>query len=214
MPVVTPNQTTGLWHSVWYRLRRHWPFALSVAAPAAKSKSAMRAGFLAFDFAALRSGRTEIASAAGEEVYQYCVVRTAVTARLCLSIRAQALPGHERQKLDSRLHGNDDLCRCPPVSALTLSAHTMVNSERQANRNFSPRKVWLSRQVGQPLAQFVYQERSAQVLSRHPFQVWTGPLYSLLLVIPWPRGKKESVSPEPLPSAHFADSVPCALGAL
>jgi hypothetical protein len=32
---------------------------------------------------------------------------TALTVRLCRSIRAQAEPGHERQQLDSRLRGND-----------------------------------------------------------------------------------------------------------
>ena len=39
-------------------MRTHKPFALSVAAPAAKSKSKLGTGPVAFDFAALRSGRT------------------------------------------------------------------------------------------------------------------------------------------------------------
>jgi hypothetical protein len=42
-----------------HNVRTHCPFALSVAAPAAKSKSLRMAETLAFDSAALRSGRTE-----------------------------------------------------------------------------------------------------------------------------------------------------------
>ncbi|MBI3801067.1 MAG: hypothetical protein HY268_29355 [Deltaproteobacteria bacterium] len=54
---------------------RHSPFALSVAAPAAKSKSRLGARTVAFDFAALRSGRTETGSTASAEVYESRVVR-------------------------------------------------------------------------------------------------------------------------------------------
>jgi hypothetical protein len=59
-------------------LRRHWPFALSVAASAAKSKSTWVAGLAAFDFPfdklRVRSGRTETVSTASEEVYESLVV--------------------------------------------------------------------------------------------------------------------------------------------
>jgi hypothetical protein len=43
---------------VEHSLRTHKPVALSVAATAGKSKSKLGAGLVAFDFAALRSGRT------------------------------------------------------------------------------------------------------------------------------------------------------------
>ena len=55
--------------------RRHSPFALSVAAPAAKSKRRLGVRAVAFDFAALRSGRTATGSTASEEVYESRVVR-------------------------------------------------------------------------------------------------------------------------------------------
>jgi len=48
---------------------------LSVAAPAAKSKSTLGTSPLAFDFATLRSGRMETESTASEEVYESRVVR-------------------------------------------------------------------------------------------------------------------------------------------
>ncbi len=59
------------------------PFALSVAASAAKSKSAIRAGVLAFDCAALRSGRTAMRTTASEAVYEGHVV--------CSEIRTQVI---------------------------------------------------------------------------------------------------------------------------
>jgi hypothetical protein len=60
---------------VWHMVRGHWPFALSVAAPAAKSKNKLGASLVAFDFASLRSGRTETESTTSEEVYESRVVR-------------------------------------------------------------------------------------------------------------------------------------------
>lgn len=50
------------------------PFALSVAAAAAQSKSTIVAGLPALDFAALRSGRTGIKPTASEEMYESHVV--------------------------------------------------------------------------------------------------------------------------------------------
>ena len=60
-------------------VRRPRPFALSVAALAAKSKSTRSARPGAFDFAALRSGQTEPASTASEEVYESHVVRFSIS---------------------------------------------------------------------------------------------------------------------------------------
>jgi hypothetical protein len=68
------NRTTGHWHRATLFERSPPPFALSVAASAAKSKSTWVAGLAAFDFAALRSGRTETVSTVSEEVYESLVV--------------------------------------------------------------------------------------------------------------------------------------------
>ena len=76
------NQTTGHWYSVALIEKtltvRSEPFdelRTGYAAPAAKSKSKPGASSVAFDFATLRSGRTEMGSTASEEVYESRAIR-------------------------------------------------------------------------------------------------------------------------------------------
>jgi hypothetical protein len=65
-------------------------------------------GFPAFDFAALRSGRTGRESTAGEEVYQSCVVRFSL--RQYVSMNRQILR-------HSRAGGNPGFCCAPAKHA-------------------------------------------------------------------------------------------------
>ena len=56
-------------------MRDYWPFALSVAASSGEVEEREKYRMLAFDWAALHSGRTEKLPTEGEEVYESSAVR-------------------------------------------------------------------------------------------------------------------------------------------
>lgn len=71
-PSLLIRTTTG-WYST-RTVRDPWSFALSVAAPSGEVEEREKWSILAFDFAALPSGRTEQLPTESEEVYESCVV--------------------------------------------------------------------------------------------------------------------------------------------